>query len=125
MSRLLLRAVLVLFGGVIAAKLVEMFLTSERGQRLVREAGLGDLTTHWGIELAQKYARAIVGVVVSGLVAIQESIGARARDERRVGWPERVQIGAQMLLAAGTVAKTISDFLEERREHFGERATTA
>lgn len=120
MFRFLFRAVLILFGGVIAAKLVELFLTSDRGQRLAQEAGLSDLTTYRGVELAQKYARAIVAVIVGALVAIQEAVEARVPGERRAGWPERVQVYAQFLLAAGSVAKTVSDFLEERRQLLGE-----
>ncbi len=122
MFKFLFRAVLVLFGGAIAAKLVEVFLTSDRGQRLAQDAGLSDLTTYRGVELAQKYTRAIVGVIASALVAIQDVVASRLENNRRAGWPERVQIYAQLLLAAGSMAKTISDFLEERRQVLGEES---
>jgi len=116
MFKFLFRAVLVLFGGAIAAKLVEMFLTSDRGQRFAQDVGFSDLTTYRGVELAMKYARAIAGVIASAIVAVEETIQARSESRRGAGWPERVQVYAQFLLAAGSMAKTVSDFLEERRE---------
>jgi hypothetical protein len=122
MFRFVFRAVLVLFGGAIVAKLVEMFLTSDRGQRFAQDAGLSDLTTYRGVELAQRYSRAIVGVIVGALVAVQETLEARAETARRSDWPERVQMYAQLLLAAGSMAKTVSDFLDERRQLLGEGA---
>ncbi len=120
MLKLLFRAVLVLFGGAIAAKLIELFLTSDRGQRWAQGVGFSDLTTYRGVELAMKYARAIVGVLASALVGVQEAMEARTESVRRPGWPERVQMYAQFLLAAGSMAKTVSDFLEERRRVLGE-----
>ena len=125
MSRLLLNAVLVLFGGMIAAKLVELFLTSEQGERLTKRAGLTDLTTYRGVEMAQKYTRTIVGIVAGAAVAILEIAVARSDAERRPGWPERVQAYAQILLALGSVARAVSDFLGERRRLFGEPTATA
>ncbi len=124
MSRLVLNAVLVLFGGLVAAKLVELFLTSEQGERLTKRVGLADLTTYRGVEMAQKYTRTIVGIVAGAAVAILEISAART-DERRAGWPERVQAWAQVLLALGSVARTVSDFLGERRRLFGEPTATA
>ncbi len=120
MSKTLLRVLLGLLGGLIAARLVEAFLTSERGQRLAEQAGLGDLTTHRGVELAQKYARAVAGVIGAAVVGIQESLESAARTQRQATWPDRVQVYAQYFLAVGSLAKTVSDFLEERRQMLGE-----
>lgn len=119
MGRFAIRALIVLFGGVLAAKLVEMFLMSDRGQAIVMKAGLTDLSSHQGVELAQKYARSAVNVVASTTVGVLESLDARAHGVREPGWPERVQTYAQLLLAAGTLAKTVSDFMEERRTYLG------
>ena len=115
MPRYLLRSILLLFGGVVAARIVEMALTSSRGQRIAREAGLSELTTYRGVEMAQKYARAIVNVVVGAAVAVLEYLDSRSAERRSLGWPERVQISAQVMLAVGSIAKTASEFLEERK----------
>ena len=47
MARTMLRIVFVVFGGMIASRLVEMYLTSERGRRSVASMGLADLTHAW------------------------------------------------------------------------------
>lgn len=116
MPKILLRSVLLLFGGLIAAQVVEFALTSRRGQQLAHDAGLDDLTSFRGVEMAQKYARALVNVVVGAYVAVQEYLDSRSPGQSGIGWPERVQVSAQILLAIGSIAKTVSDFLEERRK---------
>lgn len=115
MSRHLLRSVLLLFGGMFAAKLVELALTSSRGQRIARQSGMGELTTFRGVEMAQKYARAIVNVLIGAGIAVADYLESRSPERRLLGWPERVQISAQVLLAFGSIAKTASEFIEERR----------
>lgn len=125
MTRVLFRAVLALLGGIIAAKLIETFLTSERGQRLAARAGLSDLTTHRGVELAQKYARAMVGSVAAAVSGIQEGSQTGPLSGRQPSWPDRVQTIAHYLLAVGALAKTVSDFLEERRQMLGEELPRA
>jgi hypothetical protein len=116
MPKFMLRSILLLFGGLIAAQIVEYALTSRRGQQLAHEAGLDDLTSFRGVEMAQKYARALVNVIVGAFVAVQEYLDSRSPEQAGLGWPERVQVSAQILLAVGSIAKTVSDFLEERRK---------
>ncbi len=115
MARTMLRIVLVVFGGMIASRLVEMYLTSERGRSSVASMGLADLTTHQGVELAQKYARSIASTLGGAFVAIQESATASYDNPRKAGWPERVMTIAQLLLGVAALAKLASDFIEERR----------
>ncbi len=115
MARTMLRIVLVVFGGMIASRLVEMYLTSERGRASATSMGMADLTTHQGVELAQKYARSIASALGSALVAVQESATASYDNPRKAGWPERVMAIAQLLLGVAALAKLISDFIEERR----------
>lgn len=115
MARTMLRIVFVVFGGMIASRLVEMYLTSERGRSSVASMGMADLTTHQGVELAQKYARSIASTLGGALVAIQESATSSYDNPRKAGWPERVMTVAQLLLGVAALAKLISDFIEERR----------
>jgi hypothetical protein len=115
MARTILRIALVVFGGMIASRLVEMYLTSERGRRAVASMGFADLTTHQGVELAQRYARTVASLLGGALVSVQESSTAGNDNPRKAGWPERITTYAQIILTAGTLAKTISDFIEERR----------
>jgi hypothetical protein len=115
MARTVLRIVLVVFGGMIASRLVEMYLTSERGRRSVASMGLADLTTHQGVELAQRYARAVASALGGAVVAIQESATASFDNPRKAGWPENVMAVAQFFLAFAALAKIVSDFIEERR----------
>ncbi len=123
MARTMLRIVLVVFGGMIASRLVEMYLTSERGRASASSMGLADLTTHQGVELAQKYARSIASALGSAFVAIQESATASYDNPRKAGWPERVMTVAQLLLGVAALAKLISDFIEERRRLMDEGKT--
>jgi len=116
MARTIVRVVIVIFGGMIASRLVEMYLMSERGRRSVTSMGMGDLTTHQGVELAQRYARAVASTVGTALVAVEESMTASYYNPRKAGWPERVMTGAQLFLAVGGLAQIISDFIEERRQ---------
>jgi hypothetical protein len=125
MFRLVIRTVVILFGGLVAAKLVELFLVSARGQALVKQGGLDDLTTHQGVQLAQKYARAAVAILTTAAVGVQENLESRALGVRRPGWPERVQTYATLLLAAGSLAKTAADFFEERRKVLGDGRSRA
>ncbi len=115
MARTMLRIVLVVFGGMIASRVVEMYLTSERGRASVASMGLADLTTHQGVELAQKYARSIASTLGGAFVAIQESATAGYDNPRKAGWPERVMTIAQLMLGVAALAKLVSDFIEERR----------
>jgi hypothetical protein len=115
MPKYLLRSLLLLFGGFVAAQIVELALTSSKGQQLARQAGVGELTTYRGVELAQKYARAIVNVLVGAGIAVTEYLDSRSPEHRSLGWPERIQVSAQVLLAVSSIAKTASEFIEERR----------
>ncbi len=123
MARTMLRVVLVVFGGMIASRLVELYLTSERGRTSVASMGLADLTTHQGVELAQKYARAVASTLGGAFVAIQESATASYDNPRKAGWPERVMTIAQLLLGVAALAKLVSDFIEERRRLMDEGKT--
>ena len=115
MARTMLRIVLVVFGGMIASRLVEMYLTSERGRASAATMGLADLTTHRGVELAQKYARSIASTLGGAFVAVQESATSGDDNPRKAGWPERAMTAAQILLGVAALAKLASDFVEERR----------
>lgn len=115
MARTFVRIALIIFGGMIASRLVEMFLSSERGRRAATSAGLGDLTTHQGVELSQRYARSIASTLGGVVVGFMENSAAAAENPRRAGWPERIMTGAQIALATATLARTVSDFIEERR----------
>ena len=123
MFRIVLRAVLVIFGGMIAARLVEMYLTSERGKRSAIQMGFADLTTHQGVEMAQKYARTVASILGGAIVAVQESATASYSNPRKAGWPEKITTLAQVFLAVGTVAKAVSEFVEERRQLMDEGKT--
>ncbi len=123
MARTMLRVVLVVFGGMIASRLVELYLTSERGRTSVASMGLADLTTHQGVALAQKYARSIASTLGGAFVAIQESATASYDNPRKAGWPERVMTIAQLLLGVAALAKLVSDFIEERRRLMDEGKT--
>jgi hypothetical protein len=116
MVRTIVRVVLVIFGGMIASRLVEMYLTSEQGRRKVASMGMADLTTHQGVELAQRYSRAVAGTLGTALVAVEESVTASYFNPRKAGWPERIMTGAQLILAIGGLAQVISNFIEERRQ---------
>jgi hypothetical protein len=114
MATVAIRLVLGLIGATLVGRGIETVLASERGGRMLRRAGFGDLTSESGLELASKYGRAVFAVVFGAWAMLEEADEKSGETSRASPWPTRVQRASALLFVLASVAETVSEFIDER-----------
>jgi hypothetical protein len=103
----------------ILGKVLQVFLGTGAGRKLVESAGMGELGTEEGIDMATKYASAGAGAVSAALTAIgnktQLATGA-VPNANALMTAAVAQDTAELLLATGALVKVVGDFLKDREE---------
>ncbi len=108
------RMIFVFVASLVAAKLVDLFLSSDFGKRALRSAGHESLLTEKGTEAAKRYSKTATGLLVGTALALR-SYG-RDKNRRGSSTATTAENAAELVMAAGALAKIVSDFLHEEEE---------
>jgi hypothetical protein len=103
----------------ILGKVLQLFLGSPPGRKLVESAGMGELGTEEGVDMATKYASAGAAAVSAAVTALgnKTQLAAGAVPNPKTLMTAAVaQDTAELLLATGALVKVVGDFLKEREE---------
>lgn len=112
--RALRRIAIVFASSLIIAKLVDVFLISDFGKRIIRRSGFESLLTEEGTETARRYSKMAAGLLVGTFLTLR----ARRHGKQVVetGLVKTAENAAEVVMAAGALAKIVSDFLREEEE---------
>ena len=113
------RLLVVLVLPLIIGKVLELFLSSGAGKSVARKAGVGELTTEEGIEMAKKYAAAAGGAVSLATTALTKPVAQATSpvpNPRNMSYAAIAQDTAELLLATGALVKVVGDFLKDREQ---------
>ena len=113
------RLLVVLVLPLIIGKVLELFLSSSPGKSVARKAGVAELTTEEGIEMAKKYAAAAGGAVSMAATALTRPVSPATNplpNPRNMAYSAVAQDTAELLLATGALVKVVGDFLKDREQ---------
>jgi hypothetical protein len=110
------RLLVVLVLPLIIGKVLELFLSSSPGKAVARKAGVAELTTEEGVEMAKKYAAAAGGAVSMAATALTKPASSPLPNPRNMAYSAVAQDTAELLLATGALVKVIGDFLKDREQ---------
>jgi hypothetical protein len=113
------RLLVVLVLPMVIAKVLEIFLSSGAGKSAARKAGMGELTTDEGVEMAKKYAAAAGGAVSLAATALTKPVSQATNplpNPRNMAYSAVAQDTAELLLATGALVKVVGDFLKDREQ---------
>jgi hypothetical protein len=97
---------------ILVGELVRRVLMSRAGRSATERLGRPELATYEGASAASKEAKKAIGFV-RALTSPKPPAAVEARPDRPAGWVGIARDAAEMLLAAGAVLKTASDFAQE------------
>ncbi|MBI2952910.1 MAG: hypothetical protein HYY30_01245 [Chloroflexi bacterium] len=111
-----------IFGAsLVAAKLIEIFLTSQPGKKLLERTGSTALLSDEGMGLVRKYAKDATGVVLGTLVNHRVHGNSELV---RAGWVDVIDNAAEIMSTTGSLLRMATEFWDERQElykHFRAR----
>ena len=113
------RLLVVMVLPLIIGKLLELFLSSSPGKSVARKAGVAELTTEEGIDMAKKYAAAAGGAVSMAATALTKPVTQASPplpNPRNMAYSAVAQDTAELLLATGALVKVVGDFLKDREQ---------
>jgi hypothetical protein len=111
------RLLVVLVLPLVIGKLLELFLSSGPGRSVAEKAGIGELTTGEGIDLAKKYASAAGAAVATAATALTSSVPQPLyplTSAKTASYAAVAQDTAELLIATGALVKVVGDFLKDR-----------
>lgn len=109
------RMAIIFIASLVVARLVDVFLRSDVGKRTAKSVGLDSLLTAEGAEAAKRYSKTATGLLVGTALALRARRPEKEgrHDSNLVHTAENL---AELVLAAGTLAKIVADFLREEQE---------
>jgi hypothetical protein len=113
------RLLIVMVLPLVIGKVLELFLSSSPGKSVARKAGVAELTTDEGIEMAKRYAAAAGGAVSMAATALTKPVTQASPalpNPRNMAYSAVAQDTAELLLATGALVKVVGDFLKDREQ---------
>jgi hypothetical protein len=108
-----LRGISFFVATLLVGEVVRRFLMSRFGGAAASRLGRPDLATYEGASAASKDVKKAVGYARSIVEGRASPLPARSEEPRQLGWVGTARDASEMLLAAGAVLKTISEFVRE------------
>lgn len=105
---------IILASSFIVAKLVDVFLSSDAGKQALRGVGFESLLTQEGAETAKRYSKAAAGLLVGTALTLRAAHQDQHEGEEG-GLIRNAENAAEVAMAAGALAKIVSDFLREEQ----------
>jgi hypothetical protein len=96
----------------VVGEIVRRLLTSRAGEAVTEKLGHPELATHEGASAAAKEAKRAIGLI-KGVVSGEIKQPERPNVVAQPGWVGIARDASELLLAAGAVLKTASDFVSE------------
>lgn len=117
------RWLLIFAVSLMAAKLIETFLTSRPGRRLMEQTGSAVLLSDEGLDIVRRYSKEATEVVLDTVLnrrSHRESVPHNRR--RDADWANSFEDVAYLVLGIGSLMRVAVDFLRERQELRSKRA---
>jgi hypothetical protein len=113
------RLLVILVLPLIIGKVLEVFLSSGPGRKVAEKAGVAELSTAEGVEVAKKYAAAgsaAIGTAATALAGRVQQTPHAVPNPKNLSYAAVAADTAELLLATGALVKVVGDFIRDREE---------
>ena len=108
------RWLVVFLASIAAAKLIESFLTSASGRRLLEKTGSSALVSEEGLDIVGRYTKEAVVLVLDTILSRRSHQASEIHKGKN--WANFAENASYVISAIGSLLRVAADFWRERQE---------